>query len=53
MTLNEAIQHAYDMYEVLKETPCGEEHLQLYRWLCELKRFKDEEANIDAGYGCE
>lgn len=40
MTLNEAIARCYETAKHLEGTPCASDHLQLARWLEELKRFK-------------
>lgn len=40
MTLNEAIQHCYDVAKG-KCDSCGEDHLQLAKWLEELKFLKE------------
>jgi hypothetical protein len=47
MTLDEAIQHAVELGDVLTGS-CAEEHMQLASWLIELKRFKQDEENIIA-----
>ena len=45
MTVDEAIQHCYDVANKLCDE-CGEEHLQLAKWLEELKRMKQENAEL-------
>ena len=45
MTVDEAIQHCYDVANKLCDE-CGEEHLQLAKWLEELKRIKQENAEL-------
>ena len=44
MTLDEAIDHAKNMGEKMtlqcKTCACGQEHLQLAKWLEELKRYR-------------
>lgn len=55
MTLDEAIQHARDkaleMYGNLDTRKCGQEYLQLAKWLEELKTYKKKYSGIRAGYG--
>ena len=45
MTVDEAIQHCYDVANKLCDE-CGEEHLQLAKWLEELKRIKQENTKL-------
>ena len=45
MTVDEAIQHCYDVANKLCDE-CGEEHLQLAKWLEELKRMKQENTKL-------
>ena len=49
MTLDEAINHAYDKYiELLDSCPkCSEEHYQLYLFLKELKLYKEKDIQND------
>ena len=39
LTLDEAIEHCK---EKINDSPCGQNHLQLMKWLIELKQFKGE-----------
>lgn len=38
--LDEAIDHARDMAQEHKGTPCGDEHTQLLKWLQELQNWR-------------
>ncbi len=40
MTLEEAIEHAKEKID--NTTQCGREHRQLYEWLSELKKLREE-----------
>lgn len=42
MTLEEAIEHAYEQSKVSKCANCAKEHLQLAKWLEELKLLRKE-----------
>lgn len=46
MTLDEAIEHCYKKYKELNKhcRKCALEHYQLYKWLKELKAYKEIEA---------
>ena len=50
MTLDQAIEHCYDVAEKEQCYSCAEQHLQLAEWLEELKyyreRYKGEEGGI-------
>ena len=41
MNLEEAIKHSLDKAKEYKGTKCGEEHLQLAKWLQERKNYED------------
>lgn len=55
MTLDEAIQHARDkaleIYRDPNARKCGQEYLQLAKWLEELKAYKKKYSGIKTGYG--
>lgn len=55
MTLDEAIQHARDkaleMYGNSDMRKCGQDYLQLAKWLEELKVYKKKYSGVKTGYG--
>ena len=55
MTLDEAIEHARDKALEMCRDPdtrkCGQEHLQLAKWLEELKAYKKKYSDIKTKYG--
>ena len=44
MTLEEAIDHCYEQSQC--GTACGNDHLQLARWLSELKELREENKKL-------
>lgn len=55
MTLDEAIQHARDRALEMCGNPdtrkCGQDYLQLAKWLEELKAYKKKYSGVRTGYG--
>ena len=55
MTLDEAIEHARDKALEMCRDPntrqCGQEHLQLAKWLEELRAYKKKYSDIRTRYG--
>lgn len=41
MNLDEAIEHAMNVYVECPKEDCNQEHLQLAKWLIELKRLRE------------
>lgn len=41
MTLDEAIAHAYEQAATISCKECAAEHLQLGKWLTELKQYRE------------
>ena len=46
MTLDQAIKHCYEVAEKEQCSACAEEHLQLAKWLEELRQKLNEEETI-------
>lgn len=44
MTLDQAIKHCYEVAEREQCYACAEEHLQLAKWLEELKELREKQA---------